>query len=214
MVQTSAADIVSLRMVEQGSSPATPAATYQQIFVTTAGVFIVNSAGATVPVKTYKREIFIPAYQMWPSTTAGSSAVTKSEAATNDQNTQSLDFDQTTQEHAEFTLWMPDDWNAGTITYKVVWTAAAGTPAETVEWDLQARAYANDDAIDQAWGTAVEVSDALLAAGDIHYTSESAALTIAGTPAAGELVQFRVYRDVNDTLAADALLLGIKIYFT
>jgi hypothetical protein len=197
----------------EGSTPNTPASGFGRLFFTTLGAYWINSAAAVLPIATFKREIFIPAYQMWPSTTNGSSAITKTEYTTNDQDLQSLDFDQTTQEHAQFTLVMPDDWNAGTITFKAWWTAAAGSAAQTVEWNLQARAYANDDAIDAAWGTAIEVSDALIATGDIHVTSESAELTIANTPSAGELVQFRVYRDIADTLAADARLLGIKIYY-
>lgn len=203
----------SHRFAEQGSNPDTPAVDYGRLFFTTLGAFWITSAGLVRPIQTFKREIFISAYEMWPSTTAGSSAITKTEYTTNDQDLQSLDFDQTTQEHAQFTIIMPDDWNAGTITYKAWWTAAAGTAAQTVEWNLQARAYANDDAIDGAWGTAIEVSDALIATADIHVTSESAALTIANTPLAGELVQFRVFRDIADTLAADAKLLGIKLYY-
>jgi hypothetical protein len=37
-----------------------------------------------------------------------------------------------------------------------------------------------------------------------------------GTPATGELVQFRVYRDADngsDTHTGDAQLIGIKIYY-
>jgi hypothetical protein len=161
------------------------------------------------------RELFVSAAGIFPSTTNGCAAPTRNEYATNDVDLYSADFDQTSIEYAQFTYWMPANWNAGTVTFAVAWTAAAGTAAQTVEWNLEARAYANDDAIDQAWGTAVEVSDALLATGDMHYTSTSSAVTIAGTPSAGELVQFRVWRDAtNDTLAADAKLLGIKVNYT
>ncbi len=110
---------------------------------------------------------------------------------------------------------MPDNWDAGTVTFKALWTAAGGSAAQTVEWNLQGRSYANDDPIDAAWGSAIEVSDALIATGDIHYSAESSAVTLAGTPAAGELVQFRAWRDAsNDNLASDAKLIGIKAYFT
>lgn len=61
----------------------------------------------------------------------------------------------------------------------------------------------------------MEVSDALIAADEVHITAESGAVTLAGGPAGGELVQFRLYRDaVNDTLAQDARLLGVKVYYT
>ena len=167
-----------------------------------------------VIVNSNSGEIFLSAVSGWPSTTNGCSDATKTEYITNDQDLYSLDFDQTSIEYAQWTMWMPDNWNAGTITFKAVWTAAAGTPAQAAEWNLQGRSYANDDAIDQAWGSSVEVSDALIATSDIHYSSESSAVTLAGTPAIGELVQLRAWRDAtNDTLAADAKLIGIKVYY-
>lgn len=160
-------------------------------------------------------EIFLTAAGGWPSTTGGCAANTKNEYGTNDLDLYSLDFDQTTEEYAQWSVWMPDDWDAGTITAKFVWSAASGTG--DVIWALQGRSFANDDAIDQSWGTAQTVTDTLLATGDIHYSSVTSAITLAGGPAAGELVQFRVYRDADaggDTLNADARLLGVKLYFT
>ena len=52
---------------------------------------------------------------------------------------------------------------------------------------------------------------------DLFVTSATSAVTIAGTPAAEDLVIFRVYRDVsdaNDTMAIDARLHGVKIDVT
>ena len=159
-------------------------------------------------------EIFLTAAGGWPSTTNGCAANTQNEYVTNDVDLWSLDFDQTTEEYAQWTVWMPANWDASTVTFQAVWTAASGTG--DVIWGLQGRAYADDDAIDQVWGTAQTVTDTLLATGDIHYTAESSAITLAGTPAAGQLVQFRAYRDADaggDTLAADAQLLGIKCFY-
>ena len=59
--------------------------------------------------------------------------------------------------------------------------------------------------------------DNLSAAGDVLITAESGAVTIGGTPAADDLVFFRVYRDVsdvNDDMTEDMRLLGIKLFFT
>lgn len=164
--------------------------------------------------KVLTAEIFLPASSMWPSTTGGCADAAKTEYTTNDQDLYELAFDASTDEYAQATIWMPDDWDGSTITFKPVWTAASSTG--DVIWGLQGRSYANDDAIDQAWGTAQTSTDTLLATGDIHYGPESSAITLAGTPAAGELIQLRVYRDADaggDTLAADAKLLGIKIYY-
>lgn len=168
-----------------------------------------------VIVPNNRGEIFLPAPSGWPSTTDGCADAVKMEYATNDQDLYSLDFDASANEYAQWSVWMPDTWNAGTITFAVVWTAASGTLAATYEWNLQATAYANDDPIDVAWGSAVEIEDALITLEDIHYTVESGALTVGGTPVAGELVQFRAFRDaINDSGDSDGKLIGIKIYYT
>ena len=51
--------------------------------------------------------------------------------------------------------------------------------------------------------------------GDLDVTAESGAITIAGSPAEGDLCIFRIMRDVSaDDQSADARLLGIKLHFT
>jgi len=110
---------------------------------------------------------------------------------------------------------MPSDYNAGTVTAVFYWTAASGSG--DVIWGLQGMSGGNDDALDIAYGTAQEVTDTLIAAGDVHVTAATSAITIAGTPSAGDFVNFRVYRkaaDGADTLAADARLLGVRVTFT
>lgn len=157
-------------------------------------------------------EIFVPVAGMWPSTTTGADEPAKTEYTTNDQDLYRAAFDQTASEYMQFNVWMPDNWNAGTVTFKAAWTADSGSG--TVTWALQGVSYADDDAIDATWGTAQTSTDTLITAGDMHYSPVSSAITIAGTPAAGELVQFRVYRDIADTLTADAQLIALKIYYT
>jgi hypothetical protein len=159
-------------------------------------------------------EVYIPASALWPSTTAGCADAAKTEYGTNDVDLYLLAFDAATQEHAQFGFRMPSDWNGGTITFSAEWTAASGSG--DVIWGLQGRAYDNDDALDAAWGTAQEVTDTLTATGDLCITGTSAAITLAGAPAAGQRVQLRVYRkaaDAGDTLAADALLAGLLVTY-
>ena len=75
----------------------------------------------------------------------------------------------------------------------------------------------DDDAFDAAFGTAQSATDTLITANDVHITAETAAITIAGTPAQGDLVVFQVKRDVSDgadTLAVDAKLIGVRLYYT
>jgi hypothetical protein len=55
--------------------------------------------------------------------------------------------------------------------------------------------------------------DAYQTSGAVHISPATAAMTLAGTPTGGEYVVLRVYRDVDDTLAANAKLLGVKIRY-
>ena len=106
-------------------------------------------------------------------------------------------------------------YNGGTITAQFIWACTGGGAAETVDWAIQGRSYGDNEAIDQAWGAAVVVTDTWQADDTVHLSDATAAVTLAGTPAAGELVQFRVYRDVSgDDLAVDADLLMVIIKYT
>jgi hypothetical protein len=159
-------------------------------------------------------EIFLTAAGGWPSTANGCAVNEKKHYATNGVNIWSLDFDAAAIEYAEWTVWMPDDWDGGTLTFMVIWTAASGTG--DVRWGLQGRSFADNEALDAAWGTGVVVTDTLQNAARAHITALSGAVTLTGTPAGGDLVQIRVYReatDVGDTLAVDAQLLGVKLYY-
>lgn len=148
---------------------------------------------------------------MTPRTTNGA-APGITESTTNQVMYDTLDFDQTTSEYAQFNVSFPKGWDLGTVTAEFYWTATTGSG--TVTWGLQGLALSDDDAIDTAFGTAQTVTDTLLATGDLHRSSATAAITIAGTPAEGDWVVFQVYRDVADTLTGDARLIGVKLFYT
>lgn len=161
-----------------------------------------------------KRGIYVPASAMYPSTTAGCAALAQVESTTNDVNIKVLDFDGagTSKEYAEFGIPSPSYWDASTVTATFYWYATAGSG--TVNWEIQGLALADDDALDTAYGTLQEVTDTLLATGDVHVSAETSAVTIAGTPTAGDWVQFKVARDpANDTNTSDARLMGVRIRF-
>ena len=161
-----------------------------------------------------KHIIPIIAASMQPATTIGAAPGTV-ETATNKVLYRTLDFDTTTQEFAGFVLPMPKSWDEGAVTFRARWTAASGSGG--VAWALQGLAVSDADVIDQAYGTEQVVTDTLLSAGDMHATPESAAITIAGTPAEGDVVMFRVKRvpaNASDTLGVDARLIAIDLFIT
>lgn len=160
------------------------------------------------------RTIVLTSPALKPTTTGGCATVTTVEAGTNDIDYQVLDFDASTDEKAFINFNMPDSWDGGTITARFVWTAASSSG--DVIWGIQGRSYANDDAIDQALGTAQTVTDTLTATGDVCISDATSAVTLAGTPAGGQMVHLRVYRDADaggDTLAADARLIAVHIEY-
>jgi len=161
-----------------------------------------------------KRSIFLSAQSGIPTTTAPCASATQVESSTNDVNYYHLAFDKTTVEYAEWNFAMPDNYDGGALTARFYWTVASSSL--NVIWRIAGRAFADSDAIDQAFGTAVAVTDTVLTALDIHISGESAAFTLAGTPAGGQFVAIRVNRfasDGGDDLDADALLLGVKLIY-
>ena len=164
-----------------------------------------------------KHAIPIMAGYIQPSVTGGCSVVTTVASAANQPDIVSLDFDATTQEYAQFSVPMPKSWNEGTVTFVPIWSHAATTTNFGVVWDLQAIALSNDDAIAQAFGTAVTSTDTGGTTNDLYMGPESSAITIAGTPAAEDVVFFRLSRvtgNGSDTMAIDARLHGIVLYIT
>lgn len=176
-----------------------------------------NTSDATlykVPISKFgvgKQTVWIPAAAMTPRTTNGAASAT-TESTTNKVMNKLLDFDQTTSEGAQFPVAMPKSWNLGTVTFIPYWTAASGTG--DVIWSLSGVAISNDDVIDAAFGTPQTSTDTLIATTDVHVGPESSAITIAGTPAEGDVTYFQVTRDISDTLNADARLIGIKLFYT
>jgi hypothetical protein len=165
---------------------------------------------------TGKTSLWIPASQVIAATTSGPST-TQLESTTNKVNYKVFDFDGTADEYVHFQIPLPKRWDLGTVTYQVYWSST-GTDTDAVVWGLQALALSDNEAIDASWGTAVLVTDNLQsAAGELYVSAESSAVTIAGTPAAGDLCAFRLYRDADnvlDTASEDARFVGLRLNFT
>jgi hypothetical protein len=88
----------------------------------------------------------------------------------------------------------------------------------SVVWACDGRSYGDAETLDQAFGSEQTVTDAGSGtANQVLRSAATSAITLAGSPAAGELVQFRAKRksgDGSDDLAATARLLGVMIGYT
>ena len=163
-----------------------------------------------------KHSMWVPASAMTPQFTNGPS-VGVAELATNEVMMQTLDFDAVTQEYAQFEVQMPKSWDEGTFTFVAVWSHPTTTTNFGVAWGLAAKAASNDAALDAAFGTAVYATDTGGTTNDLYQTAESGAVTASGTPATNDVVQLRVTRNPSngsDTLAVDARLHGVMVFYT
>ena len=159
----------------------------------------------------------VMAGSMQPSASGGSGVLTNVATSANQPDVLTLNFNQTTQQHAQFSIPFPKRWNRGTITARFRWSHASTTTNFGCVWGIQAVAVGDDEAINQAYGTAVEVTDTGGTADRLYVSSETSAMTVAGTPADGDTVFFRVYRkaaDAADTLAIVARLHGVDLFVT
>ena len=179
------------------------------------GSGVLKSGSAAVKIAG-KETIWVPSSAMYGATTNPADAQQVETTATR-PDMKVLDFDASTDEFAQFSIAMPKSWNEGTLTYQVYWTPGSTNTGDCI-FGLQAVACADNDTIDVAYGTAVNVTDAGIGTvEDQQITAESGAVTVAGSPAAGELTYFQLFRDANaggDTFSADARVLGVKIFFT
>jgi hypothetical protein len=192
--------------------------TWSRLAAGTSGHYLKTNGTGSDPawaaVSAVPTNVWIPASAWIPRTTTGA-GIDSREQSTNKINTDELLFDAGTDEFAQAMIVMPNNWNAGTVTAKFHWTASTGSG--DVVWGLQGRAYANDDALDQAMGTAQTATDTLTATNDVDISPATSAITLGGTAASGNPVIFQVYRDADaggDTLGADARLLGVEISYT
>lgn len=203
-------------MPELSTAPADGAVTGTERLLTTDFEYVTASQVAALG-GSGRHMVPVMAGAIAPSVTGGCAALASVASAANQPDIVSLDFDTTTQEYAQFAVPMPESWDEGTVTFQPIWSHAATTTNFGVVWELQAVAVSNDDAIAVAYGTAQSSTDTGGTTNDLYVGPESSAITIAGTPAAGDVVYFRISRvtgNGSDTMAIDARLHGIRLYLT
>lgn len=163
-----------------------------------------------------KHTIWLPAGSFMPTTTAGA-AYASQELPTNDVMVSGFDFSATTDQKIQTIIAMPKSWNEGDITAQILWKDAATAGAGDVVWGVRALSVGNDDAMDAAFGAAVAVTDTFIAAGDLHVSPMTAAITPAGPAVEGDMLFIEVYRDADaagDTYTQAARLMGVRLIYT
>jgi len=157
--------------------------------------------------------MWVPATAMTPRDNAGCSALTTVAAGTNGRpDFHVLDFDTSSDEHAQFNIAMPKSWDGGNIYFYAYWIGIAATTS--VSWALQVLSLNDNEEFNQAYGTAVVVSDA--SQGDVTellVSAKSGAIACSG--ADNDLLCFQVFRDVSaDDMNGDARLFGLLLEYT
>jgi len=179
------------------------------------GAGVAQVGGSAIKVAG-KETMWIPASAMYATTTAGAEAA-QIETTALRPDMKVMDFADTADDHAQFSVAFPKSWNEGTITYQCFWTPSTTNTGDCI-FGLQGVACGDSDTIDIAFGTAVNITDAGIGTvEDQQVSAESSAVTIAGSPAVDQQTYFQIFRDANaggDTYTGVARLLGIKIFFT
>ena len=159
--------------------------------------------------------IFFPAEGHINPTAAGGSAVLATVAtAANQPDVTSLDFNQTTAEHAQLRHIFEEIGHVGNISFQFLWShAAAATFGLTM--NAKAVAVSDDGALGVNFGTARKIVDAGGTTDD-HYLTERTGFVQVLTPVDLDLVIFDLFRDPvdsGDTLNVDARLQGVIMHF-
>jgi hypothetical protein len=187
------------------------------------GIAITTNAGTDTITVTSTVGSTQGIHTLWIPATAMVADITNGPAAGAIQPTShgvifpTFDFDTSTQEYVQFQVRMLKSWNLSTVTFVPTWSHAATTTNFGVVWTMDAVACSDGDAGDASFGSGQTSTDTGGTTNTIYVGPASAAITIAGTPAAEDLVSFRVYRtpaNGSDTMAIDARLHGVTLYFT
>lgn len=100
---------------------------------------------------------------------------------------------------------MPDSWDAGTVAFTHVYLQTAADTGP-INGDIAAQCRGNGEAPSSTWGTEIAIDDAGVTGSNQNDMTTSAAVTPAGTCAAGDMLYFRYQLDATGTTTAVATL--------
>ena len=126
-------------------------------------------------------------------------------------------FDATTEEWVYIKIGMPKNWNEGTISVVFYWAHPATATNFNVVWRILPIAYSDADVIGSGSFGSGQVTDTGGTTNALYISPETSGITIGNSPIENDMVIWRIGRlatDGADTLAVDAFLFGIKIFYT
>jgi hypothetical protein len=186
-----------------------------QLWVNTATpneLWFTDDAGTDHPLVTPKRSIIIRAAGLSPNITNPCADAVQAETGTGGKNYITRSF--AANEQASMEMFLPENYDGGTVTWWYCWISPTGSSAgDTVIFGLRGSSTQDGDAIGEAQGAQITITDTLLTGvGRYHKSPESAALTIAGSPAGGDLVIWEIERTGGD-MAEECPLLMIYVRY-
>lgn len=161
------------------------------------------------------QSLWIPATAMIARTTNGAAAGSV-ETTTNKIMINTWDFDAATAEYVQYRWRPPTRWDLGTVTAKFYWSHAATATNFGVAWAVDGVAMSDNEAIDAAFGTAQASVDTGGTTNNLYISPSTSAITIAGSPAQGDEVILRFWRNAaggSDTMTIDARLHGVELFW-
>tara|TARA_R110002012_G_scaffold58829_3_gene153019 strand:- start:2819 stop:4552 length:1734 start_codon:yes stop_codon:yes gene_type:complete len=162
--------------------------------------------------------IWVPATAMYATTTDGCSALTQVEQTALRPELKVLDFAAGADDHAQFSIAMPKNWNEGVIQFQAFWTVT-GTDTGLVAWGLTAQGVINSGVTNTGF-SALTTNTPLAHSGtsnDLMVSAKSGNVTVLNA-AADAVTYFMLARDVSaesaDAQTGVARLIGIKLFYT
>lgn len=116
---------------------------------------------------------------------------------------------------------LPKRWDLGTVSFKVFGVVdTGGSAGHQAVWKMAAKAISAGDAMPTTANLSTGAQSAIMvwtANDDLLVSAESAAITVDGSPTAGDLVVWDFWRDYtnsDDNSSAPFILIGVEIYWT
>ena len=111
---------------------------------------------------------------------------------------------------------MPDSWDAGTVSFSLEYLQTAAD-TDVLNADVECQCHGHGETVDNTWSTSpIAIDDAAVTGSNAVDVTDSAAVTCAGTCAAGDSLWWRIGVDAGGTTTGVATLhfLGVAMEYT